>query len=348
MSHRRLLVEMSNEFFHEAEARLFKRVLEDLGGKRVAVLGHLRPDGDCIGSQVALCRVLRDAGADAVCVNSHPIPANLRFLAEGTPFHCGTDFDADGREAVFVDCAGLDRVGDALAGKFASAAVNIDHHVSNTRFARVNIVLPESAAACAMLAAFLADTRTPFDARTAQALYTGMVTDTGQFRYSSTTPEVHELAARLIRAGASVSATTSALHEQNRPAMLALLQEFLATLQFRDNGRVCAGEITAAALGKTGATREDAEGFVDYPRCLAGVDIAVLLEETAAGVKGSLRAKNPIYRVDLLGRALDGGGHILAAGFHLRGATLAEGRRRVFETITRHLASVDAGDTLGG
>jgi phosphoesterase RecJ-like protein len=332
---------MSAYFPHESAT--FRELLANLRGKRTAILGHLRPDGDCIGSQVALCRVLRDAGADAVCVNGHTVPRNLRFLVRDTPFSLGADFAVDGREAVFVDCSDPGRAGNTLVGKFAVHAANIDHHVSNTRFAGVNIVLPEAAAACAMLAAFLFDTGTAFDAATAQALYTGIVTDTGQFKYPATTPEILEIAARLLRAGASIPATTSALYEESPFAGLALLQRFLATLELRDGGRVCVGEIPAGTYEATGTTSEDADGLVDYARCVAGVDIAVLLEDAPNGVKGSLRAKDPRYRGDLLAAKLGGGGHVLAAGFFQPGATLANDRQRILGIVSAHLAEADAG-----
>lgn len=330
---------MSTVFFPNESAR-FKALLENLQGHRVAILGHLRPDGDCIGSQVALCRVLRAQGTDAVCINGHAVPRNLQFLVKDTPFFSGNDFEPDGREAVFVDCSDANRAGATLAEKFPDPVASIDHHVSNEGFARENIVLPNAAAACAMLAAFLLDNALPFDSVTAQALYTGIVTDTGQFKHPSTTPEILEIAARLLRAGASIPAVTSSLYEQDSFARLALLQRFLASLRLYEGGRVCCGKITATDFAATNTTREDVEGLVDYARCIEGVDIAAVLEEAPSGIKGSLRAKDPHYRADLLAKALGGGGHALAAGFFASGLTLATDELHLLDTIAAHLRTV--------
>jgi phosphoesterase RecJ-like protein len=334
---------MNTQIFPGESAR-FRELLESLRGRKIAILGHLRPDGDCIGSQVALCRVLRAQGTDAVCVNGHAVPRNLQFLVGDTPFFSGSDFAPDGREAVFVDCSDANRAGAELAGKFSAPVANIDHHVSNEAYARVNIVLPDAAAACAMLAAFLFDNALPFDAVTAQALYTGIVTDTGQFKYPSTTPEVLEIAARLVRAGAVIPEVTASLYEQDSFARLALLQRFLASLRLYEGGRVCCGLLPASVFAETGTTREDTEGLVDYARCIVGVDIALVLEESPTGIKGSLRAKDPRYRADVLAKALGGGGHVLAAGFFAPGLSLAKDVPQVLHTVSEHLRTVINGE----
>jgi phosphoesterase RecJ-like protein len=278
-----------------------------------------------------------------VGVNGHAIPRNLRGFVGDTPFFAqDNSFDPTGYEAIFVDCSDANRAGSAMAAMFPAPAGNIDHHISNARFASENIVLPETAATCAMLSAFVFNLGLDIDPLTAQALYTGIVTDTGQFKFPSTTPEVLELAAQLLRCGACVRTTTRELYEQETFASLALLQRFLSSLTLHNKGRVCSGEIPLAAFDETGTTRENAEGFVDYARCIEGVDIAVLIEETPDGVKGSLRAKDERYRADLLAKKLNGGGHILASGFSLPNTTLADGRAHILETITAHLAEIDA------
>ena len=327
-----------NPPYAPAQSQLFRELLDDLRGKRVAILGHLRPDGDCIGSQVALCRIFNANGTDAVCVNGHPIPRNLASLVGDTPFFKGDNFTADGREAVFVDCAEHTRPGLELAEKFKVFAANIDHHLSNPNYAIVNIVEADSPATCAMLAAFVLDNAIAIDALTAQALYTGIVTDTGQFKFPSTTAQTLEIAAQLLRYGASVRTTTSELYEHTRPASLVLLRHFLASLTLHANGRVCSGELPNGIFEQTQTTREDTENLVDYARCIDGVDIAVLLEDSPRGLKGSLRAKDERLRMDLLARKLNGGGHALAAGFTLQhGTTLANDRQHVLDIITAHL-----------
>ncbi|MDR2863366.1 MAG: DHH family phosphoesterase [Puniceicoccales bacterium] len=335
---------MSSLYFPEESAR-FQSLLNSLRAKRVAVLGHMRPDGDCIGSQVALCRILHTTvGADAICVNHHTVPRNLQAFVGDTPFLHENDFVPDGHVAVCTDCSDLTRIGKALVARFSSFEGNIDHHLSNSLFARENIVLPSAAAACHMIAAFAFDLGLPLDAVTAQALYVGIVTDTGQFKYPSTTPEVLEISARLVRLGASPQAATASLYEHDSFGRLALLQRFLASLKLYAAGKICIGEIPLGTFEATGTTREDTEGLVDYARCIDGVDVAALLEEMPDGVKGSLRAKDARYRVDQLGKKLNGGGHALAAGFNLEGASLDKDRQRIVDIITTHLSHTDAAE----
>ncbi len=326
--------------YFPAQSAAFEKLLKSLAGKRVAVIGHMRPDGDCIGSQVAFCRIARAAGIDAICVNHHAVPAYLKPFVADTPFVHENDFRHDGHEAVCTDCADLTRIGKQLAAQFPKIAGNIDHHISNDNFAETNIVLPDTAAACHMLAAFVFDLEIKIDAATARALYAGIVTDTGQFRFPSTTPEVFEIAARLLRLGASPQFTTSNLYEHDRFGRLELLRRFLSSLELHAGGRICSGDIPLGSFEATGTSKEDTEGFVDYPRCVDGVDIAVLFEEMTDGIKGSLRAKDPKYRLDLLGKKLNGGGHTLAAGFNFPKIGLAENKAEIIAIIEEHLSSI--------
>lgn len=323
----------------EQAADALDTLLRGLKGRRVVVLGHMRPDGDCIGSQTALCRILKALGADARCANRHRVPPNLTAYAEGLDFVTEEGFVARADEvAVAVDCADLSRIGATLTDHFATGlAGNIDHHVSNDGFAKVNVVVEDAAATCHVLAHAALAKSWPMDAATAASLYLGLVTDTGSFRFRSTSPEVLEVAAALIRRGASPSLTTERVFESESPTKFALIQRFLAGMRLIENGRVAIGEIPDGLYAETGTCKEDKEGLVDFPRSIAGVDIAVLLEEDKAGVKGSLRGKNPELRLDLLAAKLNGGGHKLAAGFNCVGATLAKDRTRIEATILAHL-----------
>lgn len=326
-------------YFKEESAR-FLRLLEKLAGKRVAVIGHVRPDGDCIGSQLALCRILRSRGIDAICVNHHAVPYNLKHFVGDTPFFHEDDFENDGRIAVSVDCGNLSRLGKSLLEKAFPQGVfaAIDHHETNDFFAtEENIVVPTAAATCHLLAAFCLDCEIPIDADLARALYVGIVTDTGQFQYSSTTAEVLEIAGKLVRAGASPDFISRELYEQEKFQKLELLQRYLATAHLLANGKIAVAWIPKDAFETTGTTREDADNFVNYLRGIAGVQIACQLEQSHTGVKGSLRANSDLPRVDLLARKLNGGGHIRAAGFNLDGADLDRDRERIIGIILEHL-----------
>ena len=284
---------------------------------RVAVLGHVRPDGDCIGSQVAFARMLTALGRDAVCVNWHPVPTACRPFVGDTPFFAGEGYDFTGQVVVAVDCADRKRMGIHFEPHVPEVWINVDHHISNTRYARHNCIDAQSSATGELLAMAALDNGWEIDPVTAQALYVGIATDTGQFRYGSTTRTTFDICCHLMERGANPAAAAQSLYDNERPAKLALLQRFLASFQRWCDGRVCVGQLRLKDFEETGAEREDTEGLVEYARSIVGVEIGVLLEETGAQtMKGSFRAKDPLHRVDQLAKAFNGGGHACAAGFN--------------------------------
>ncbi len=294
----------------------FEEAFEELNGKRVAVLGHLRPDGDCIGSQVAMTRMLRARGVDAIAVNHHEVPPMCASFVGDTPYFLDSQADLNGRVAVSVDCADRKRFGEILQAAFPEVLLNVDHHISNTKYGRYNLIDGESAAAGELLAGIFIDNDYPMDAVTAQALYVGIATDTGQFRFGATTKRTFDLCRALIDHGADPAAAALALYENESPAKLALLQRFLASFEYLCGGKVCLGILRDADFKETGARKEDTEGLVDYARAIAGVEIGILLEERDGALKGSFRAKDPAMRVDQLAQQFNGGGHACAAGFN--------------------------------
>jgi phosphoesterase RecJ-like protein len=324
----------------------FQELLRAVAGRAVAVVGHARPDGDCIGSQVALARVLSARGSPAVCVNPDPVPRRLAFAARGMRFIRADEallLPAD-TLAVFVDCADHARAGDRIMERFPGPAGNIDHHLSSSAFARINIVDTGSAASCEILAGLFIDAGIPIDAQTAAALFTGILTDTGQFRFSSTSQRSFVLAGELVARGASPPEAGFELYERETSGKLRLLQRFLDSLVMECGGRVCIGTLAAGVFEETGTTAEDTEGLVDYARCVDGVDVGVLIEERPdGGVKASLRSKDPLCRLDLVAGKFGGGGHACAAGLNLKKEKGAEGfRERLLGALRDRLKVVDA------
>ena len=191
MDHGCLFIRKTMGISMQAAGEALRDLVKGLKGRKVAVLGHMRPDGDCIGSQTALCRMLLAEGVDALCVNRDRIPPNLVPYAEGVTFVKGADYDATDRVALTVDCADASRVGTELLAKFpAGILANIDHHASNPDYAQTNIVVREAAATCHILAAGALAQGLAVDAVTAKALHLGILTDTGRFCYRSTTADV--------------------------------------------------------------------------------------------------------------------------------------------------------------
>ncbi len=330
------------EAFYPEFSPRFARFLAQLQGRRVAVVGHARPDGDCIGSQVALARVLRARQIEVVCLNPDPVPRRLAFLVGDVPFMRAADFAATGHVAVYVDCADLDRPGEKLKAHFPAPIGNIDHHLSSAGFGEHSFVDPASAATAEILAGMLLDNGLPIDAGTAQGLYVGILTDTGQFRFNSTSRRCFLLAAELLARGANPTEAGYELYERETIGKLQLLQRFLASLRLECGGRVCIGLLPDGVFAATGTSSEDTEGMVDYTRAIDGVDIGVLIEQQPDGIKASLRAKDPVYRLDLVAGQFSGGGHACAAGLTLKGAKLDSFRPRLLAALEQQIRAVDA------
>ena len=332
------------EKFYPTLSAQFGGLLDSLAGRKVAVVGHARPDCDCIGSQVALARVLATRGLDVVCVNLDPVPRRLQFLTRGMTFLRTDDVmqNTEDRAAIFVDCADHARGGERLKARYPAPVAMVDHHLSNGGFAAVNLADNLSAATCEILAGMFFDHGLTVDAQCAQALFTGILTDTGQFRFQSTSRRCFVLAGELVARGANPAEAGFELYERETEGKLKLLQQFLASLRLECGGRVCLGTLPVGIFETTGTTAEDTEGLVDYARSIEGVEIGALIELRPDGtVKASLRAKEPGLRVDLVAAEFNGGGHACAAGLNLKTGTenFAE---RLVASLARRLAVVDA------
>jgi phosphoesterase RecJ-like protein len=332
------------EKFYPEFSAAFAKLVAGLAGRKIAVVGHARPDGDCIGSQVALARVLIALGHDVICVNADPVPRRLQFLAGGMTFLRTDEVlrSTEERAAIFVDCADHARPGERLKVRYPNPVAAVDHHLSNVAFAGLNLVDSTSAATCDILAGIFFDNGYPVDAQCAQALYTGLLTDTGQFRFNSTSRRSFLLAGELVARGAKPSEAGYELYERETLGKLKLLQHFLASLKLECGGRVCIGTLPPGIFELTGSNGEDTEGLVDYARSIEGVDVGAMIEYRADGtVKASLRAKEPAYRVDLAAAQFNGGGHACAAGLNLKSGT-ENFYGRLVAVLAERIAIVDS------
>lgn len=332
------------KFYPELSAK-FAQLLASLAGQKIAIVGHARPDGDCIGSQVALARVLAARGFDAICVNPDPVPRRLLFLVDGMRFFRTDEVlnTKEERAAIFVDCADHVRGGERLKLRYPHPAAVIDHHLSNVGYAAANLVDSASAATCEILAGMFFDNDLPVDAQSAQALFTGILTDTGQFRFNSTSRRCFVLAGELVARGARPAEAGAELYERETEGKLRLLQHFLSSLKIECGGRACIGTLPPGIFERTGSNTEDTEGLVDYARSIDGVDIGALIEHRPDGtVKASLRAKDPVFRVDSIAAQFNGGGHACAAGLSLKNG-IEDFYARLVAAMAKRIAEVDAG-----
>ncbi|MDR1435040.1 MAG: DHH family phosphoesterase [Puniceicoccales bacterium] len=306
-----------NTIKHFDGAEQFFDICKQLKGKRVGILGHLHPDGDCLGAQIAMHNILIQCGAVPLLgLYNDYIASNLRWVSRDYIFTKPEEMATD--EYVFVDCSVKLRAGD-FAKKLPMPLLSVDHHISGERFAHHNFFHPEAAAACEIIADFLHQKQWEISSHTATALYVGMVTDTGKFSYSSTNTRTLFLALQLALHGADPHRICTEIYQNEPREKFALLQRFLASLQFYADGAICIGHVTERDYLETHTTSEDREDFVDYPRAIRGVRVAVITHYRDGKICVSLRSNDPALRLDLLARKFSGGGHTCAASFTIEG-----------------------------
>ncbi|MBP1771250.1 MAG: phosphoesterase RecJ domain protein [Holophagaceae bacterium] len=291
---------------------------------KVLLTTHENPDGDGVGAAIALAAHLRTRGKEARIVVTPALPENLRFLdPEGwieayAPDGAHQDLAAWPDAWLLIDASEPHRMG-ALFGAFeGTRAVRacLDHHLKDAPKGFDEEFTDSTASASTELVYDLVRPRVGGDLPPvmAQALYAGLVSDTGNFRHSNTTPKVHHAAADLIAQGVHPARTFNALYQTATPAKLKLFGRAMGGLQLRDGGRFAYVSVTRADLSACGATHEDLDDLVEEPRKLKGVEVAALFSETADGrAKVSLRSRERVD-VNAVCRQFGGGGHRLASG----------------------------------
>ena len=320
----------------------FNDLLKAVRGRKIAVAGHMRPDGDCISSQFAVAEFLRQSGAaEVVCVNQNPVPQLYENFVGNEKMLEAETFDDSSFEIVTVDCADYRRSNEKLCERFPLPLACIDHHASNRPYAKINIIDQKASATAEIVAGLAFDAKLKISPQNADRLYMGIVMDTRQFTTTSTRAKTFEIATELVKAGADAPKVAIELYQREKLAKLKLLATYLQSLTMHCNGRVCIGLLPAGVYERTGAEKADSDGLVDYARSIDGVDIAVLLEDLKNGVKGSLRAKTPEYRVNEIAEHFGGGGHLAAAGFTAVGETVNSFYPKLLEHIEMSLRNAD-------
>lgn len=304
----------------------------------ILLLNHEAPDGDCLGSTLALARALWARGQRATVGSADVVPETLRFLPSSdrvvTAIAGGETFDT----VVFMECSVPERAGP-LAARAAGVPlrVNIDHHVSNTGYGDL-VVLDVEAAAVAEVAYPIVRALHPrLDPDTATCLLTALLTDTGSFHYASVTPRSFHLAAELVAAGASPAVVFSQVYENRSAASVRLLGMALSRMVLCEDGRVAWTAVTQEMLRETGAAMEESEGIVGSLRAITGIQVALLFKEEPEGIHVSLRGVGGI-RAHVIAGAFGGGGHAAAAGFTVK-EPLDQVIRQTLAMIRRELGA---------
>jgi len=293
------------------------------GGENFLVVSHVQPDGDAISSTVLVAWMLKQLGKKAVLINEGAVPVRLRYLESSasivnyTQQKPDTQFD----RIIAVDCADARRIG-LVAESFAVSAqlLNIDHHPTNDSYGTVNLIRSDAAATVEILYDLIKHAELDLDLPAATAVYTGLLTDTGGFRYSNTTPKVMRIASEMLELGVSGHELADYLLERMTKAQLLLLQRGLNQLSFSAGNQIAWISMSLADMADTGAASEDLEGLVNYARNVEGVEVGLLVKETAHNqVKVSLRSAGKVD-VAAIAQSFGGGGHVRAAGCKLDGS----------------------------
>lgn len=322
------------------------RVLELLAGARsVVITTHANADGDGAGSEVALAAFLRARGTEAWIVNPTPFPGNYAFLLPDPAWAIPASEAAASRRcreadlAVVADTAEVPRIGRVKGLIRDLPKIVIDHHPPGRR--AIEGVVFRDTTACAtgaLVFELIERAGGPWNEAIARALYIAILTDTGGFRFTNTNPACLRVAARLVELGASPEELHRAAYGSFHPRRFELLREALATLTVHESGRLAWMIVPKEAYDRVGATVEDLEGFVDVPREVAGVKVAVLFRTTADGrIKVSLRSLPPVD-VNVIAVEMGGGGHVRAAAAVVKGP--------LDEAVERVVGRVEEG--LGG
>ncbi|MEW6050991.1 MAG: bifunctional oligoribonuclease/PAP phosphatase NrnA [Candidatus Zixiibacteriota bacterium] len=288
-----------------------------LGARRILVASHIDPDGDALGTQLAFASYVRHLGKEPLLVRDSEVPHKYRFLhgAESIPRTESLPDDTTIDAAVILECPNIERIGTACRWlKDGLPIVNIDHHRDNAAFGRINWVDSSMSSVGEMVYEyFRADGYRP-TADVAEQLYTAILTDTGRFRYSSTSPRTMAVAGELIAAGADPHKICNMVYYNVRPSTMKLIGAVLNTLEFHDHGRICLLTLTKQMLREAGAEESESDGLVDYTLFSEGVLAGALLKELdVARTKVSLRSANGI-NVSGIAAQFGGGGHYNAAG----------------------------------
>lgn len=300
------------------------------------VLSHIHPDGDAIGSSLGMAHLLRGLKKNYWVVNEGPLPERFSFLSGYEQLTLLQDFSPGKRfdYVIAVDVADEERMGDVAHLLGPSVKVlNIDHHPTNTRFGTINLVWPQAASTTEIIydlcVSHFGDL---MDTPLAEALYTGLLTDTGGFRYANTNQKGMEMAAKLLQFGLKPAEIARRSLETISKGHLALLAKALNQITFAYDDQVAIMSVSLDDLKQSGASAEDIDGLASYPGKVEGVEVGVVLKEVEPGqIRVSLRSKAKVD-VAQLAQSFGGGGHARASGFTFHG-TLEEAKQLLLNRL---------------
>ncbi len=301
-----------------------------------AVISHFRPDGDAIGSTLAMGLLLQALGKKVQMWNADPVPARYDFLTGAQDIRpIPPALPDDVQVIISVDCGDLKRLGDEAIEFFSKVqfTINIDHHHTNIQYARLNVVEGTEAACGCIIHRIVKAAGVPLTRAMADALYAAISTDTGSFQYSSTTPAVMRTVAELIEAGVDVGDINRRIYQEIPASGFITQREVLNNMVIEEGGSISHYSMPAGRKAELGVSAEDCKDLVDIIRVMQGVKVAAIFEDLENGlIRVSLRSKDPRVDVSAIAGEHGGGGHCMASGIRMRGP-LDEAREKVLNSI---------------
>ncbi|MGD9235946.1 MAG: bifunctional oligoribonuclease/PAP phosphatase NrnA [Desulfobacterales bacterium] len=300
--------------------------------ERILVASHAEPDGDCLGSLVALGLALNKLDKTITLFNSSPIPAVYRFLpgVEGIVRQIKEAEEYD--LAIVLDCGDIARVGeDSSVVEQIPIVVNIDHHVSNTGFGDLQLIDTDACATAEIIYRLIKALEIPFDKAIATAIYLGILTDTGSFRFSNTNPAAFAISKSMIDIGVEPYTVAQRVFGTYSLGRIKLLNLALNSIEISENGKLSLMTISRSMLNSTGTSTEDIDGLINYARRIEDVRVAALIHEIKNGAGKftnmnryhvSLRSDSSVD-VAKIANKFGGGGHTSAAGFQIESTLVA-------------------------
>lgn len=325
----------------KARPKIIDRILETIGGcENICVAGHVRPDGDCIGSQLAMTMALRNQGKKVVCWNEDVVPQKLRFLDKDKLFQkpaANEEFDL----VICLDSATRERLGKTesfIARR--KVLINIDHHESNTRYGDINWVSAREPSTGELVYRLLHEAGWAITKPIADCLYTAVSTDTGSFQYPSTRPATYHVAADLVKRGADLAKICNEVYQSYPLARVRLLRHVYNHFHLTHDNQIAYFWLKPEDFARAGASKEDSEGLIDHVRDIEPVVVACLFEQAEPElVRLSLRSKSAQVNVSEIAALFGGGGHPAAAGARVKGRPMSV-QRRVVAALKKALDSV--------
>ncbi len=324
----------------KSRLQIIDRILETIAkSQSICVVGHVRPDGDCIGSQIGLTLALRKLGKDVVCWNEDVVPQKYSFL---DPHHI-LEKPAEKREldvVIATDCASFERLGvTGPAIENRRCLINIDHHLSNTRYGDLNWISAREASTGELIFRLLQAGQWPITKAIADCLFTAVSTDTGSFQYATAKPVTYHTAGELVRLGADVDTVSREVYQSFSLSRVRLLKHLYSHFHLTDDNRIAYVWLKKSDFARTGADRSDTEGLIDHIRAIEPVVVACIFEEVEPELtRVSLRSKSAKVDVNQIAAQFGGGGHVAAAGARIAGKPLSV-QRSLLAAVRKALKS---------